>query len=511
MPGMNENSTVVKPRQGIAKAAEYLVAQGRNGDDALAHVTIGETIIPSEIFDKNPSLKESLNAAFDAENVDMNQYVVGSGIMSVNPETGLYEAGWLKKTFRSVKKVVKEAGPIIGAVIGGMVGGPIGASIGAGIGTKTSAMPKEDIMRNMAIAYGGANALQGAGIGGASASANSAASRAGGWFGGGMSEGIGSFFSSANWTPMAGGQAGVGGFFQNIGSGAARNFGLGGTMPLSDPSLGLSSTQQKKIAAEMAATGADAHTAAMSLGITDPTILSNLGSVAPGVIGPGVISSGIGSYASLNPLQQFALQTGFDAATGIMEEDGSSSSGTMPQPAYLGRSLSSGPAIGNLGNTGVGSGNMSALNPMNNATSSISNTYAPENSPSFGSAVAATTRGNELLDLLSGRMSRTDEAGPPELLSLTSPFPVFDTPRFTAKDGGFVGSNRAMFANGGKVFEGGGYVQGPGGEKEDMINAKLSNNEFVMTADAVRGAGNGSIREGADKMYNLMNNFERRA
>jgi len=68
-----------------------------------------------------------------------------------------------------------------------------------------------------------------------------------------------------------------------------------------------------------------------------------------------------------------------------------------------------------------------------------------------------------------------------------------------------------MFANGGKVFEGGGYVQGPGGEKEDMINAKLSNNEFVMTADAVRGAGNGSIREGADKMYNLMNNFERRA
>ena len=68
-----------------------------------------------------------------------------------------------------------------------------------------------------------------------------------------------------------------------------------------------------------------------------------------------------------------------------------------------------------------------------------------------------------------------------------------------------------MFANGGKVFEGGGYVQGPGGEKEDMINAKLSNNEFVMTADAVRGAGNGSIQNGADKMYKMMNNFERMA
>jgi hypothetical protein len=61
------------------------------------------------------------------------------------------------------------------------------------------------------------------------------------------------------------------------------------------------------------------------------------------------------------------------------------------------------------------------------------------------------------------------------------------------------------------MFMGGGYVQGPGGEKDDMVNAKLSNNEFVMTADAVRGAGNGSIKQGANKMYEMMNNFERRA
>jgi len=55
---------------------------------------------------------------------------------------------------------------------------------------------------------------------------------------------------------------------------------------------------------------------------------------------------------------------------------------------------------------------------------------------------------------------------------------------------------------------GGGQVSGPGGEKEDLINAKLSNNEFVMTADAVRGAGNGSINKGADMMYKMMNKFE---
>jgi hypothetical protein len=63
----------------------------------------------------------------------------------------------------------------------------------------------------------------------------------------------------------------------------------------------------------------------------------------------------------------------------------------------------------------------------------------------------------------------------------------------------------------GGIHEGGGKVSGPGGEKDDMINAKLSNNEFVMTADAVRGAGNGDINKGANKMYQLMNNFERMA
>ena len=83
-----------------------------------------------------------------------------------------------------------------------------------------------------------------------------------------------------------------------------------------------------------------------------------------------------------------------------------------------------------------------------------------------------------------------------------------DMPRF--RYGGSAVLNRPMFENGG-IHEGGGKVSGPGGEKDDMINAKLSNNEFVMTADAVRGAGNGDINKGANKMYQLMNNFERMA
>ena len=45
-------------------------------------------------------------------------------------------------------------------------------------------------------------------------------------------------------------------------------------------------------------------------------------------------------------------------------------------------------------------------------------------------------------------------------------------------------------------------------EKADDIPAMLSNNEFVFTADAVRAAGGGSVKKGAQKMYALMKQLE---
>ena len=57
------------------------------------------------------------------------------------------------------------------------------------------------------------------------------------------------------------------------------------------------------------------------------------------------------------------------------------------------------------------------------------------------------------------------------------------------------------------------YIMGgmiPIGSKEraDDVPARLSKNEFVMTADAVRAAGGGSVNQGAKRMYELMNNLE---
>ena len=45
-------------------------------------------------------------------------------------------------------------------------------------------------------------------------------------------------------------------------------------------------------------------------------------------------------------------------------------------------------------------------------------------------------------------------------------------------------------------------------EKEDDIPAMLSNNEFVMTADAVRGMGGGNVELGAQRMYDQMKMLE---
>ena len=47
-------------------------------------------------------------------------------------------------------------------------------------------------------------------------------------------------------------------------------------------------------------------------------------------------------------------------------------------------------------------------------------------------------------------------------------------------------------------------------EGKDDVPAMLAKNEFVFTADAVRGAGNGDIELGAQRMYDTMKNLEKR-
>jgi hypothetical protein len=55
---------------------------------------------------------------------------------------------------------------------------------------------------------------------------------------------------------------------------------------------------------------------------------------------------------------------------------------------------------------------------------------------------------------------------------------------------------------------GGGFIPMGAQERKDDVPAMLAKNEFVMTADAVRAAGGGSVEKGAQKMYDVMNQLE---
>ena len=57
-------------------------------------------------------------------------------------------------------------------------------------------------------------------------------------------------------------------------------------------------------------------------------------------------------------------------------------------------------------------------------------------------------------------------------------------------------------------MDAGGAVNGPGGPKDDVIDAKLSDGEFVMTAKAVENLGGGNRLAGAKQMYNMMNQLD---
>ena len=81
------------------------------------------------------------------------------------------------------------------------------------------------------------------------------------------------------------------------------------------------------------------------------------------------------------------------------------------------------------------------------------------------------------------------------------------------KDGGRINKAKGGIMDlGGNEMDlrGGGFVPIGAKEKADDVPARLSKNEFVFTADAVRAAGGGSVDKGADLMYKTMKQLEDR-
>jgi len=100
------------------------------------------------------------------------------------------------------------------------------------------------------------------------------------------------------------------------------------------------------------------------------------------------------------------------------------------------------------------------------------------------------------------------------LMSLRAKYPFLGN----ASEKKLAMGGRAGFAEGGGIMDlggmekdyraEGGFVPIGKAEKADDVPARLSVNEFVFTADAVRNAGGGDIDRGAEVMENMMKNLE---
>ena len=101
----------------IDNSNKGLAALGRGGDTKLAHVMTGEMVVPAVI---SPATRKIIENEMVAVGLDPNEYTVGEG-MSINPITGMPEFGlrkFLKKTARSIKKVVKKVAPVAAVIPG---------------------------------------------------------------------------------------------------------------------------------------------------------------------------------------------------------------------------------------------------------------------------------------------------------------------------------------------------------------------------------------------------------
>ena len=80
---------------------------------------------------------------------------------------------------------------------------------------------------------------------------------------------------------------------------------------------------------------------------------------------------------------------------------------------------------------------------------------------------------------------------------------IYDALRNRKADGGIMDLGGLE-----KDYREGGFVPLGAEERADDVPARLSKNEFVFTADAVRAAGQGDIDQGAEVMQNMMDNLE---
>ncbi len=147
----------------VVKIADKLAEYGRNEDEYMVHAAEGETVIPMEVFNQNPALKEKLFAEMRIMGIEPERYVVGNELNSINPVTGQPEF-FLKKLFRGLKKIVKKVLPVIATIgltvlTGGIINPAMASAIVSGVSTAIQGGSLKDSLK--AAAIGGISSFAG--------------------------------------------------------------------------------------------------------------------------------------------------------------------------------------------------------------------------------------------------------------------------------------------------------------------------------------------------------------
>jgi len=559
------------PRTGIAQVkhvADRLAEYGRNEDEFMVHAAEGETVVPLEVLNANPQLKFNLFKQMEAMGLEPERYVVGNELNSLNPVTGQPEF-FLKKLFKGVKKlvkkvvkVIKKAVPIILPIALAMTPlGPIfGAAMGSGINTLAAGGNLKDALKAgvKAGAIGGFASGIAGGVGslragntfaaGFKSSVGSAAGGVGERFRqfaspGRVSEAGGSYFGDPTRAITSPEQARALQISQNL----PPNLDLSrGKVTVSDPSTSrqtMEFTRPLDPVTGMPYDGAPVKMADMSpittnqqpFGPEARQLLSNT-NVNP-------TDLGIGNIQTMNPgaannviADMYATPYTGTAPYGGAADAAAERSLLQKTGDYMFRGGQSKDALLSAQDLAAkNAGELYRANTPINLQSSAAfeakkaaarATLAPGKLARFGPSAA----------LASGIAAGTGFFEPPEIeedereilptgadLLAANPekytvrYPAFTTDyglaNLAAPGYGAVPNYGGGYASGGDVDTSqfprqNGAIAGPGTGRSDDVPAMLSDGEFVMTARAVRGAGNGDRNNGMQTMYNLMRNFE---
>lgn len=511
-------------KAGIAEFGEVaarMASYGRGGDDTIAHVATGEIIIPLPLIDGNPKMKESIFRHLEDLGVeDPEQYVVGSSANSINPDTGLAEFGWLKKTFKkitkavkkvakSVVKVVKKASTFVLPIVGTMFLGPIyGAALGSGIATLLNGGDLKDAFKS-ALISGGTGALM-SGVSGAisgdgfMSGVSNAANPAN------LTEGLSNIgkaftgdFSGASFANMKGGPASEGG----------TNFA--GT---SDTALSTSPTGTPTSVADVSTAAIDPATGAppVNAGAANNMSLSNY-------------DTATGTFKTPPPPAPAPASNFMDTAKGYYDKsmDYLIRGGRTEEAVNLAREKAGQNYLKDMAAAKIAPTQAGLEAAKAAAGPGILATYGPsaalagaglygagffdtpedppvDTPPTGEELIAADPEKYRVADL---EVRRAE--GPTEI---ASPYTIIPGQGVVANP--FYRPPYAVqtAAEGGEIFPRrvGGIMPDEGIPGRDSVRAMLMPGEFVMTTDAVRGLGNGSERQGINNMYQMMRGLEAR-